>query len=148
MKVLDSILFRAWQMGWLNKYDEHNKNTMTLNEYQEKAMTTCTESSMNFAYALTGLNAEVGEINDKVAKAIRKDEAVIASNELMVRCSESLEARKLTAGILAELGDVLWFVALLCKEEGWTMEEVAQMNLDKLADRVKRGVIIGEGDDR
>ena len=91
---------------------------MTLNEYQEKAMTTCTESSMNFAYALTGLNAEVGEINDKVAKAIRKEEAVIASNELMVRCSESLEARKLTAGILAELGDVLWFVALLCKASG------------------------------
>ena len=121
---------------------------MTLNEYQEKAMTTCTESSMNFAYALTGLNAEVGEINDKVAKAIRKDEAVIASNELMVRCSESLEARKLTAGILAELGDVLWFVALLCKASGWTMEEVAQMNLDKLADRAKRNVIIGEGDNR
>ena len=21
MKVLDSILFRSWQMGWLNKYD-------------------------------------------------------------------------------------------------------------------------------
>lgn len=21
MKVLDSILFRAWQMGWLDKYD-------------------------------------------------------------------------------------------------------------------------------
>lgn len=119
---------------------------MTLNEYQSQAMTTCTESSMNFAYALTGLNAEVGEINDKVAKAIRKGEAVIASN--MVRCSELLEAQKLTAGILAELGDVLWFVALMCKAAGWTMEQVAQMNLDKLADRAKRNVIIGEGDNR
>ena len=121
---------------------------MTLNEYQEKAMTTCTESSMNFAYALTGLNAEVGEINDKVAKAIRKDEAVIASNERMVRCSESLEARKLTAGIIAELGDVLWFVALIAKHAGLTLEEVAQLNLNKLADRAKRNVIIGEGDNR
>ena len=23
MKVLDDILFRCWQMGWLDKYDEH-----------------------------------------------------------------------------------------------------------------------------
>lgn len=28
------------------------------------------------------------------------------------------------------------------------MAEVAQLNLDKLADRAKRGVIIGEGDNR
>ena len=26
MKVLDSILFRCWQMGWLDKYDETKEN--------------------------------------------------------------------------------------------------------------------------
>lgn len=43
---------------------------------------------------------------------------------------------------------MLWFVALIAKHAGLTLDEVAQMNLDKLADRAKRGKIIGEGDDR
>ena len=60
MKVLDSILFRAWQMGWLNKYDEHLKNTMTLNDYQTQAMTTCTDT----------LKAE-RTMNDTVKKVVR-----------------------------------------------------------------------------
>lgn len=27
MKVLDNILFRCWQMGWLDKYDDTKKQT-------------------------------------------------------------------------------------------------------------------------
>lgn len=45
---------------------------MELNQYQAKAMETCVEKSANTAYMLTGLSAEVGEVNDKVAKWIRK----------------------------------------------------------------------------
>lgn len=45
---------------------------MELNEYQEQAMTTCTESSQNFSYMMLNLVGEVGELASKVAKAIRK----------------------------------------------------------------------------
>ena len=29
MKSLDSFLFRCWQMGWLDKYDETKQTIMT-----------------------------------------------------------------------------------------------------------------------
>lgn len=45
---------------------------MTLNDYQEKAMVTCLASCKNEVYAINGLQAEVGEIADKVAKWVRK----------------------------------------------------------------------------
>jgi hypothetical protein len=47
-----------------------------------------------------------------------------------------------------EAGDALWQLAGVIKRLGYTMEEVAQMNLDKLASRAKRGKIEGNGDHR
>jgi NTP pyrophosphatase (non-canonical NTP hydrolase) len=154
MKVLDSIIFRAWQMGWLNKYDEHNKNTMTLNEYQDKAMTTCTESSDNDTYALFQLPAEVGELMDKVAKARRK-EIITFVGDIMYPYKNgiqdgvhTLEYEEFKEGMFKELGDIMWSCAQIAKRMGWTLEEVCKGNLDKLADRAKRGVIVGNGDNR
>lgn len=124
---------------------------MTLNDYQKQAMTTCTESSMNDTYLLFGLMAEVGELADKVAKAKRKEIITIEDSEIFPVTQDGtmpLLFEEFTHGFAKELGDVLWFVALIAKHAGLTLEEVAQMNLDKLADRAKRGKIIGEGDDR
>ena len=45
-----------------------------------------------------------------------------------------------------EAGDILWQLAGLCSVHGWTLEEVAQQNLDKLADRKQRDKIDGDGD--
>lgn len=61
---------------------------------------------------------------------------------ISARCAE------LTEGMKKELGDVLWFVAHFAQRFGWSLDEVAQLNLDKLADRAKRNVIIGDGDNR
>ena len=47
-----------------------------------------------------------------------------------------------------ELGDIMWFAAGIAEVMGWTLEEVAQENIDKLASRQKRGVIDGDGDNR
>lgn len=45
---------------------------MTLNEYQDKAMSTCMESCNNPLYMLLMLGEEAGELNGKFSKAIRK----------------------------------------------------------------------------
>lgn len=119
---------------------------MELNEYQKRAMTTCTESSDNFAYMFLNLVGEVGEFAGKVAKHIRKNKLNLDDNELIAPTNtyskeDELELRK-------EAGDILWQLSGLCTEMGWSLEDVAQENLSKLADRQKRNVIVGEGDDR
>ena len=48
----------------------------------------------------------------------------------------------------AELGDILWFVAMLADELGYDLSTIAANNLDKLADRANRGKLKGNGDDR
>ena len=50
---------------------------MKLNEYQERAMKTRMKSCDNFSYMMLNLVGEVGEFAGKVAKMIRRGEAVI-----------------------------------------------------------------------
>lgn len=120
---------------------------MELNEYQERAMTTCTNSSNNFAYMMLNLVGEVGEFASKVAKLIRKEKCCIDGNKynrLQLRTEWSFTEEELKK----EAGDILWQLSGLCNVMGWSLEDVAQENLDKLADRQKRNVIVGEGDNR
>ena len=122
---------------------------MQLDEYQEKAMRTCMPSCDNVSYMLLNLQAEVGELSGKIAKAIRKEQLHIEGNDLVFYATatdeEILQFRKDVAG---ELGDVLWQLSGLCMELGFDLNEIAQKNLKKLADRQQRGVIDGEGDYR
>lgn len=124
---------------------------MTLNEYQKQAMTTCMPSSENFSYMMLNLVGEVGEFASKVAKAIRKEKAYIGGqneidepNDLTIINNDADFINELKK----EAGDVLWQLSGLCTVMGWSLEDVAQMNLYKLESRKERGVIIGEGDNR
>lgn len=117
---------------------------MELNEYQKRAMTTCTKSSDNFAYMILNLVGEVGEFAGKVAKWIRKDKAKITNNLYVPKDITEAEETELRR----EAGDILWQLSGLCYVMGWSLEDVAQENLDKLADRQKRNVIVGNGDNR
>lgn len=121
---------------------------MTLDEYQERASETCTEISFNDTYLLLGLIAEVGELADKVAKAKRKGIVTISGDNILPAQLDPEGFTGFVGGFQKELGDVLWFVAMLAKHSGFTLEDIAEANLAKLADRKKRGVIIGEGDNR
>jgi NTP pyrophosphatase (non-canonical NTP hydrolase) len=47
-----------------------------------------------------------------------------------------------------ELGDVLWFVAVLAEHHGMDMQDVAVANINKLRSRQQRGTLQGSGDDR
>ena len=50
--------------------------------------------------------------------------------------------------MIKELGDVLWFVAIMADELGVSLEQVAQQNIDKLYSRQRRGALKGSGDER
>lgn len=143
---------------------------MELNKYQEQAMTTCMESSRNVAYMLYNLIGEVGELCEKVefhvndislamlaynlskssrmAKEIRKNPDSLASVIWRNNFNESYTKLRNDKDLQKEAGDILWQLAGLCSVMGWSLEDIAQQNLDKLADRQRRGKIDGEGDNR
>ncbi len=105
---------------------------LTLSQYQEQARSTAVyPSGKALEYLVAGLAGEVGELSSIYAKWCRGDQ-------------EFLDMR----GLRAELGDVLWFVAMLAHELSYDLSTVAQNNLDKLADRANRGELKGNGDDR
>lgn len=121
---------------------------MQLNEYQQKAMSTCMESCDNFAYMFTGMVGEIGEFASKVAKAIRRESAVIDYNRFITEYGTNAMTEAELHDLKSEAGDILWFIAGLCNVMGWPLDEVGQENLDKLASRKVRGVISGNGDNR
>ena len=121
---------------------------MEMNEYQKRAMETCLPSCRNFSYMMLNLVGELGEFAGKVAKAIRHETAMLDWNHLFTETSMKHMKEEEIVELRKEAGDVLWQLSGLCGVMGWSLEEVAEENLAKLADRKKRGVIDGSGDDR
>ena len=121
---------------------------MELNVYQKKAMETCMPTCENISYMLVNLVGEVGEFASKIAKGIRKGEMAITENALYLDSEqftkESLE--RMDESLMAEAGDIFWELSGLCSVMGWDLEEVAEYNLKKLAERKKNGTIAGNGD--
>lgn len=113
---------------------------MTLNEYQDNAAKTANYGLEGQEYTLLGLINEAGECAGVVKKYIRGD----YDNPDDEGQAYETARNKLSK----ELGDVFWYLAMCAKEWGYTLDEIAQMNLDKLADRQERNVIKGDGDDR
>ncbi len=124
------------------------KKELTLNEYQEKAMTTCMASCNNLSYMFLNLVGEVGEFASKAAKHIRKGKAMIDNNQFITEVGDNAVSDEEIELLKAEAGDCLWQLSGLCKVMGWSLEEVAEQNLEKLASRKKRNVIDGNGDKR
>lgn len=111
-------------------------------------MTTCMESCGNFSYMFLNLVGEVGEFASKVAKAIRKDKAMIVNNHLQRwNVPESMTDQEIH-DLRAEAGDILWQIAGLCHVMGWDLQSIGDENLAKLASRKERGVIASDGDNR
>lgn len=127
---------------------------MKLNDYQKRAMSTCMPSCENISYMLLNLVGEVGEFASKVAKAVRKDQVKIgwwqdgeeADENNLIPTGSFYEWDLIKDELKKEAGDILWQLSGLCKVMGWSLEDVAQMNLDKLAARKAAGTIDGNGD--
>ena len=50
--------------------------------------------------------------------------------------------------LIKELGDVLWYIALLAKHLDMSLEEIAKLNIEKLQGRKTRSTLGGSGDHR
>lgn len=68
-----------------------------------------------------GLSGEVGEFNDMVKKWVFHEKPLDVEH-----------AQK-------EIGDVLWYVAMICHSFGWDMDAIMQQNIDKLKARYPEG---------
>ena len=86
-------------------------------------------------YLALGLTSEAGEVAGKVKKLIRDGED-----------KEGFELKKIA--ISHEIGDVLWYCAMLAKEVGVPLNEIMRDNLAKLYSRKERGTLQGSGDNR
>ena len=118
---------------------------MDLDVYQKRAMTTCLESSRNPMYMLLMLCEEVGELQGKFSKNIRKGNIAINNNRLENLSTEEFKV-EFEDLVKKEIGDIMWGCAGLCSVMGWNLSEIAQMNLDKLQARKAIGTIDGNGD--
>lgn len=109
-----------------------------LNEYQRLAGRTAEYPGRGAqpiaAYPALGLAGEAGEVCEQIKKALRDDGGRITPQR-----HDALKK---------ELGDVLWYLAALAFELDLDLGDIAQTNLDKLADRKARGVLQGSGDAR
>ena len=104
---------------------------LTMDTYQQQAKATAVYPEVKAdQYLIAGLAGEVGELASIFAKHWRGDGDINPDH-----------AR-------AELGDILWFVAMLTEWLDTDLSTVAQGNLNKLADRAERGKLKGLGDNR
>lgn len=109
---------------------------MNLDDYQKAALRTAAprDKKNEFLHLVLGLVGESGEIAEKVKKIVRDHDSDLSKVDV-----EDLKK---------ELGDVMWYVAVLADYFDISLGEVGQKNIDKLASRQKRGVLGGSGDNR
>lgn len=104
----------------MNEFDEYQERAAETAQYQHKF------------YPFASLMIESAELSDLVAKQdLRGDNKQADRDEL-----------------ISEAGDVLWNLAMCCRQYGVDLSTVARCNLAKLASRADRGVIKGDGGKR
>lgn len=108
---------------------------MSLNEYQQIALKTAIcPHDHEIPYLALALCGEAGEIADKVKKVLRDKRDQFFAPDIRA--------------IAFELGDALFYMALLAKALGYDLADIALMNIDKINGRLERGTLHGSGDTR
>lgn len=96
----------------------------TLNRYQVEALRTAASyptDELTLAVHALGIAGESGEVADYLKKVVGH--------------GHPLDVER----VAKEIGDVLWYVALLADDIGLTLSDVATMNIDKLRSRYPEG---------
>ena len=107
----------------------------TFNDYMEWTATTAVyPEDKELEYLVNGLTSEAGEVAGKWKKIIRDYDCEVDSERAL--------------GMAKELGDVLWYVTASAKELGYTLQDIAEMNMVKLLARKEAGTLQGSGDER
>jgi NTP pyrophosphatase (non-canonical NTP hydrolase) len=108
---------------------------MTFEEYQKFTDTTRLASSKPaLVYTALGLAGESGEVAEKIKKVLRDHGGELNDDT--------------RAAIRKEMGDVLWYLAQLARDCNLSLEEIAELNVQKLQSRWSRNQVHGSGDDR
>lgn len=109
---------------------------LTLDDYQKAALKTTRghDQPDELYHLLLGLVGETGEVAEKFKKLVRDKGGDVSK----------LDRDDMTK----ELGDILWYLAVLADFLGVSLEDIGNKNIAKLADRQKRGVLKGSGDNR
>ncbi len=77
---------------------------------------------------------EAGEVVEKWKKIVAYKDGKVGEEDL--------------AELAKELGDVVWYIAVLAHSLGLSFEDIMQRNVTKLQSRKTRGVLKGAGDNR
>ncbi|KXY16194.1 nucleoside triphosphate pyrophosphohydrolase family protein [Bacillus cereus] len=113
----------------------NNNQICELDQYQEAALRTW-NTNQDFGgrvlNAALGLSGESGEVADIVKKAIFHGHGFDPAH-----CPGEEEGN--THKIALELGDILYYISIMSHEMGYTLEDIAQMNIEKLAKRYPDG---------
>ena len=110
---------------------------MTFDEYQRRAITTNLKQEDKFKEIMQqvlGLADEAGEVQAIFKKWIRDQDADFTKLD--------------TDKIKKEMGDVLWYIAVIAHDLNLSLDDLAETNIAKLASRKDRGTLSGSGDDR
>ena len=99
---------------------------MNFEEYQAEASQTAhyPKRFSNLEYPTLGLAGEAGEVAN-IVKKIQRDHGGVLTDEVRGKLKD-------------ELGDVLWYISACADELGLTLREIAEFNVEKLAQRHNR----------
>ena len=117
---------------------EYKLDTLTFNEYSEKAHGTAGYPEPEKVHYLSMGLSETIEVAGKL-KHLWRDKGINEWDKIPM-----LDKLKLAG----ELGDSLWYINEMALSLGFSLAIIANMNNNKLEDRAKRGVLSGTGDDR
>jgi NTP pyrophosphatase (non-canonical NTP hydrolase) len=65
-----------------------------------------------------------------------------------VQIDDQYMTEEMRSDLVLEAGDCLWYLANFCNDIGFSLSEVAEMNLEKLKRRKEKGTLTGSGDHR
>jgi NTP pyrophosphatase (non-canonical NTP hydrolase) len=110
---------------------------MNFDDYQNETEKTAFYSPQYIRlYPVLGLCGEAGEIAEKVKKLFRDNNGYVPN------------PMQWKADLEKEIGDVLWYLAAICRDFDLSLQSAAEGNIEKLRSRQERGVLSGSGDNR